>query len=126
MPAASRVFTRYVMLATGVAHLVRPQVYDPLVPDELPGRRALVYASGVTEAATALGAMHPRTRRAAGWIGLATMVGVWPSHLHMLARRERWPKVPTWALWARLPLQGVFCWWIWRDTMAESGSASAR
>ncbi|HET9692572.1 MAG TPA: hypothetical protein VFP61_15595 [Acidimicrobiales bacterium] len=118
MASASRLFTRGGLLATGVAHFALPHVYEPLVPDELPAARALVYASGVAEVATALAAWHPRTRRVGRWLGLATMAGVFPTHLHMLARSQRWPRVPRWAMWGRLPLQAVFCWWIWADTRA--------
>ena len=52
-----------VVLATsGVVHLVRPEVYEGIVPRALPHHRALVYASGVAELLCAAGLLLPATR----------------------------------------------------------------
>ncbi|TPG35273.1 hypothetical protein EAH80_09600 [Mycobacterium hodleri] len=110
------VFTRVGLLITAALHLLRPQIYDDITPDWVPAARLVIYLSGAAEAATALGALHPRTRQAARWLGIATMVGVFPSHVHMLQHAERYPRIPRWALWARLPLQGVFIRLIWTAT----------
>ena len=34
-------------LTSGTLHLVRPQLFEPIVPRSLPSRRGLVLASGV-------------------------------------------------------------------------------
>ena len=56
------------LLATsGVVHLVRPQVFEGMVPHVLPNRRALVYVSGLAELLCAAGVPLIRTAlRAAG------------------------------------------------------------
>ena len=54
-------------IASGTTHLVRPQVFEPIVPRALPARRELVYASGVAELVCAAGLLAPRTRSVAGW-----------------------------------------------------------
>lgn len=110
------VFTRGVLLASAVLHTVRPRTYDTVMPAWVPAPRLVNYAAGAAEAVTALGALHPRTRRYARWLGIATMVGVLPAHLDMLRRPEDFPSLPTWSLWARLPLQAVFIRLIWVDT----------
>lgn len=69
--------------ASGVVHLVRPQVYEPLIPRWLPGAREIVLVSGVAELACAAGMAHPRTRRAAGWSSVALLLGVWPGNVQM-------------------------------------------
>jgi uncharacterized membrane protein len=51
----------------GVLHLVRPTMYDWLVPPELGNRRAWVLASGVVEVGTAALLLAPGTRRLGGW-----------------------------------------------------------
>ena len=58
--------------------------------------------------------LHGRTRRAAGWWLLATLAAVYPANIHMALNPERYPGIPGWALWARLPLQFVAAWWVWR------------
>ena len=40
---------RQCFAASGVVHLVRPEVYEPLMPDWVPAHREIVLASGVAE-----------------------------------------------------------------------------
>lgn len=114
--AAAAVFTRGVLPASAVLHTIRPQTYDAMMPAWVPAPRLVNYAAGAAEAATALGAAHPRTRPYACWLGIATMLAVFPAHLDMLRHPENHPRLPLWGLWARLPLQAVFVRLIWVDT----------
>ena len=87
-----------------------PETYEAIVPDWLPAHRELVYASGVAEIAGGAGILHPRTRRAAGWFSIATLVAVFPANLHMALNPGRYD-VPELGLWLRLPLQALFVVW---------------
>jgi len=69
--------------ASGTLHLVRPQVFETIVPRQLPAPRGLVYASGVAELVCSAGLLHPRTRKAAGWASAALLVAVFPANLQM-------------------------------------------
>ncbi len=93
-------------LASGTVHLVRPQTFEPLMPESLPAHREVIYASGVAELACAAALLHPRTRRLAGWAGAALLVGVFPGNVKMAADavRSGSPAFTALAL-ARLPLQ---------------------
>jgi len=72
------------LLATsGVVHLVRPQVYEGIVPHVLPNRRALVYVSGVAELLCAAGLLLPATRRPAGIASAALLLVVFPANVQM-------------------------------------------
>jgi uncharacterized membrane protein len=105
-----------IFFVTGILHFLLPGVYESIVPDYLPARRALVYASGVAEILGGLGVMNPRTRRLASWLNVATLLGVSPVHIEMALRPENWEhKVPGGrpALYARLPLQGLLMAWAW-------------
>ncbi|YAL82261.1 DoxX family protein [Dermacoccaceae bacterium W4C1] len=68
---------------SGVIHLVRPQVFTPLVPRWLPDARQVVHLSGVAELACAAGLAHPRTRAVAGSASAALLVAVWPGNVQM-------------------------------------------
>jgi uncharacterized membrane protein len=98
----------------GVMHFVIPKVYRRIVPPYIPAPMGIVYASGVAEIAGGAGLMYPRLRRPAGWWLIATLVGVFPANLHMALHPDEFPRVPggATALWARLPLQGVFIAWV--------------
>ena len=52
---------------SGALHLVRPRIYDWLVPPELGPARPWVTGSGVAELGTAALLAVPATRRAGGW-----------------------------------------------------------
>jgi uncharacterized membrane protein len=97
----------------GTMHFVIPKAYESIVPDYLPAHRGLVYASGVAEIVGGLGAMNPRTRRAASWFNIATLIAVFPANLHMALHPERYETVPGGkpALLMRLPGQALFIVW---------------
>ena len=100
----------------GALHFVAPGVYVRIVPRWLPAARTLVYVSGAAELAGAAGLLAPRLREAAGWGLIALLVAVLPANVQML-QTARATGAPAWGqglLWARLPLQAVLIWWVWR------------
>ena len=119
MRKVARFFAGPVMIAAGINHFVNPGFYLKIVPTALPAPEALVYISGVAEVLGALGTMHPRTRRPAGWFLIATLVAVYPANIYMALNPSRFPTIPHWALWARLPLQFLFVYWVWLATLKE-------
>ena len=114
-------FAGPVMTLAGVMHFVKPHWYERIMPPYVPAQRELVYASGVAEIVGALGTMHPRTRRRAGLFLIATLVAVFPANVHMAVNAGDFEDVPGGAasLWARLPLQALFVYWVWRATQRD-------
>ena len=115
-------------VAGGVMHFVRPGTYARLIPPGLPSPIALVVVSGLAEIAGGVGLLMPRTRRPAGWGLIALLVAVFPANVYMAARPDRFTDLglPTWALWLRLPLQGVLIWWVRRVSIEQSGRPGSR
>jgi len=103
-------------LAAGALHFLRPRMYEAIMPRYLPAHRELVYASGVAELAGGAGVLHPKTRRAAGWWLIATLLGVFPANVEMAAHAERFRAIPKPLLFARLPLQVALIAWVWKTT----------
>ena len=99
-------------------HFARPQVYEKIVPPYLPAPLTLVYLSGVAEVAGGAGALVPSAslRRLSGWGLILLLAAVFPANVHMALHPEDVPglRIPRWALWARLPLQPLMMWWVWR------------
>lgn len=118
MPA--RIFTGPGLLLAGLNHFLMPRVYEPLMPDYLPAHRQLIYASGVAEMLTGAGAMVPQTRRYAGWLGVATLIGVFPANVHMAQHPERFPGIPRWTMIVRLPMQLWMIWAVWDTTQRDA------
>lgn len=50
-----------VMLIGGFCHFVKPEIYDPLIPDFLP-KLAINYISGIIEIVLGIGLFIPKTR----------------------------------------------------------------
>src|SRR4051812_49451454 len=77
-----------IFAASGVVHLAKPDVYEPLMPAWVPAHREVIRASGVAELACAAGVGPPR--RAGSPAGAARLSsspcgrGTW-----------RWPRATT-------------------------------
>lgn len=101
-----------VFIFAGIMHFVIPRTYESIVPDWLPARRALVYASGVAEIAGGAALLHERTRRFGSRFSVATLLAVFPANVHMALHPERYP-VPGGrrSLYLRLPFQALFIAW---------------
>ena len=77
------------LAVAGAVHLVRPQVFDDIVPESLPGpSRAWNYGAGVAELAVAATIANPRTRRLGGGLAAVLFVAVFPGNLSQFAQRR--------------------------------------
>ncbi|HEX4310245.1 MAG TPA: DoxX family protein [Acidobacteriaceae bacterium] len=106
--------------ASGVNHFWHESFYTHIMPDHYAHPAALVKLSGMAEILGGLGLLPRATRRFAA-MGIAGMLVVFfDVHLFMLRRAERFPEVPVWVLWARIPLQLVLITWSLRYAGRES------
>jgi uncharacterized membrane protein len=106
-----------VLATSGTLHLVRPRVFEGLIPDALGSPRAWVYGSGVAELACAAAVAIPATRRPGGLATAALFVGVFPGNVKMALDSR--PGARHWSrrrsvAWGRLPLQVPLVAWAWR------------
>ena len=79
----------------GVLHFAKPEPFDGIVPDALPGSaRTYTYVSGVAELAAAALLANPKTRAAGGKFAAALLAAVWPANFNMAWqwRDEPWQK----------------------------------
>ena len=92
------------------------------MPDYLPiSAHDAVAWSGAAEIAGGLAVMPRATRSVARWWLIGVLTAVFPANVHMAVSPEKVPgfeksRIPSWALWARLPLQAVLMLWVWRAT----------
>jgi uncharacterized membrane protein len=107
-------------IAAGALHFVVPKWYEAIVPPYLPSPKALVAMSGIFEVLGGLGVVVPATRRFSGWGLVALLLAVFPANLYMATDSERFRSLaPAWSLYARLPLQFLLIWWIYRACIAS-------
>ncbi len=117
-----RISLGVIFVAAGALHFLVPGSYERIMPPYLPLHRELVYLSGALEILGGLGMFSERTRPAAG-IGLVLLlVAVWPANLQMLLDAYAEHKSSWWLalLWARLPLQVLLIWWVWRASRVRA------
>lgn len=100
-------------LVAGAGHFLLTRVYLGIMPDYLPAHRELVLLSGAAEMAGGLGVLLPPTRRIAAWGLVALLIAVMPANVWMAQHPERYPSIPVWLLWMRLPLQLPLIAWAW-------------
>jgi uncharacterized membrane protein len=109
-------------ICAGVNHFLMPRAYRQIVPPRLHGEAArLVAISGAAEVAGGVGVLLEPTRRAAGVSLIALLAAVFPANLYMARAPERFPRIPRWALYARLALQPLMMWWVWKASRAQCG-----
>jgi uncharacterized membrane protein len=106
----ARVAGAVTFVVAGALHFTHTRAYMSIMPPYLPAHREAVYASGVAEIAGGAGLLHPRTRRAAGWWLIATLIAVFPANVHMALHPDDYPQIPGGraTLLARLPFQLAF------------------
>jgi uncharacterized membrane protein len=107
-------------LVAGTLHFARPRMYVAIMPDALPPKRDLVYASGAAELIGGAAVLHPRTRAAGGWWLIATLIAIFPANVHMALHAQRFRKIPEPLLWLRLPVQALLVTWAWRAAVRPS------
>ncbi len=94
----------------GVLHFVRPELFDAIVPDWMPGsKRSVTLVSGAVEITGALLVAIPRTRRIGGWLCFLTLLGVYPANVQSALDGGLADAAPPFdsalVAWLRLPLQ---------------------
>lgn len=94
----------------GIMHFVKTETFALAMPNYLPEKILLVQLTGVIEILGAVGLLISKTRRAAGICIALFLVCVFPVNLNMALHPEDFHAVPAWALYLRLPIQGVLIW----------------
>jgi uncharacterized membrane protein len=95
----------------GINHFWHPAFYVHIMPDHYAHPKTLVLLSGVAEILGGVGLLVLATRRFAA-AGIVLMLIVFLDvHVFMLTHQARFPDVPVWLLWARIPLQFLLIAW---------------
>ena len=106
---AARYLLAVLMVYVGIAHFRNPKPFIGIVPRLAARAPGTGLISGFFEILGGAGLLVPPTRRAAAWGLIALYVAVFPANVNMALHDVpiEGRHFPTWALWLRLPLQGV-------------------
>jgi len=107
-------------IANGLNHYRAPKFYEAIVPPPFERwKREVNVASGAAELVGGLAVVPNRTRPAARWWLLATLLAIYWANVHMALRPDKFPRIKPALLYARLPVQGLFAWLTWRGTQSR-------
>jgi uncharacterized membrane protein len=110
-------------VGSGINHFWHETFYLHIMPDHYAHPRALVELSGVVEILGGVGLLVPGTRRFSA-VGIALMLVVFfDVHVFMLRHADRFPEVPAWVLWTRIPLQFALIAWALAYALPSSTEA---
>jgi uncharacterized membrane protein len=100
------------MIVAGVAHFVTPLPFVQHLPDVIPMREAVIYASGAVEIALGLALLGAsRWRPFTGLVLAAYLVAVLPGNLYVAVAGVAVDGQPGGIYpWLRLPFQALFIW----------------
>lgn len=108
----ARIGLAIAMAFAGAAHLFMPEPFVQHLPEWVPDRHAIIYASGIMEVALGIALIWP-----AGWrqmVGLALaayLVAVFPANVYVAVESVEVDGQPGGVYpWLRLPFQALFVW----------------
>jgi uncharacterized membrane protein len=103
----------FIFIGSGLMHFAATAAYMKIMPPFLPDPRLLVQVSGAFEMLGGVALLIPATQKSAAWGLVALLVAIVPANVYMAIDHAAWPRIPEWALWARVPLQVPLIWWTW-------------
>mgnify|MGYP006306230575 CR=1 FL=1 len=101
-------------IVAGMAHWFFPRVYRGIMPPWIPAKNALIWISGVAEVSLGLALFIPGLQRIALFGIIAMLATFLPVHVYMVRHASRFPGIPKWLLWVRLPLQLLLMYWAYQ------------
>ena len=122
----SRIVLGLFFILAGINHFRRPRVYEAIMPPYLPRHRLLVALSGYAEVLLGVLVLVPRMQLLARRGLVALLLAVFPANVYMALNPQRYRPIPAWALWLRLPLQGVLIAWVRWSTVARTKHQESR
>jgi uncharacterized membrane protein len=109
---AARVAMAAAMVFSGVSHFADTAAFVQLLPEFVPGRTALILATGVFEILLGVGLLAPRRRREVALILAAYLVAVFPANVYVAVADVPLEGLGGGNPWLRLPFQAVYIGWV--------------
>lgn len=115
---SARIAMTAMLTATGIAHFVYTKGMAIMLPDFVPYRTEIIYATGMIEILAAAGILVPTYQKLTGWLLILFLILVLPANIYSAIKQVNM-KTATFDgegaahLWYRIPLQLFFIGWIY-------------
>lgn len=115
---SARIAMAAMLLFTAIGHFKFVDGMAMMLPEFIPHKIKIVYASGFMEIAAAIGLLMPNYKELTGWLLIAFFILVLPANIHAAFRQVDYQNATlngpgTSYLWFRVPLQLVFILWVY-------------
>lgn len=114
------------MMVAGAAHFLSPLPFVQHIPDWVPAREFIIYATGIIEISLGLGLVTlPSHRRTVGRALALFLLAVFPGNIYVAVADVEVDGLPGGVYpWLRLPFQFVLIAWALWCTMSEADGAT--
>jgi uncharacterized membrane protein len=109
---AARLAMAVAMVFSGVSHFADTAAFVQLLPEFVPGRTALILATGVLEILLGVGLLLPRWRREVALALVAYLVAVFPANVYVAVADVPLEGLGGGNPWLRLPFQAIYIAWL--------------
>ena len=115
---AGRIAMAVMLLFTSIGHFKFAEGMTLMIPEFIPRRREIVYATGFLEIAFAICLLIESLNRTASWLLIVFFVLLIPANINAAIRRlnfetGKYDGQGTSYLWFRIPLQVFFIAWVY-------------
>lgn len=110
-----RIALAAMFLLTGVSHFLQDDGMVKMLPEFVPWRYFIIYATGIIELLFVVGLLIPKYSRFTGILAIAFLVCVFPSNVYAAINSVNYGdngNGPLYLLF-RIPLQVLFIGWTW-------------
>lgn len=113
--------TAFFYIGAGISHFFAVNFLVEIVPDLLPAKEFIIYATGVIEIILGIGLLNPKTRKLSAWLIVAMLVTYLWAHVEMLIKQDyftdllhltEYTETPDVFYYVRIALQFVMIYWI--------------
>jgi uncharacterized membrane protein len=123
--AVGRTSSSVMLLFTGSSHFSSMKDdFVAMLPEPVPKDVRIIYLTGLTEIAGAIGLLIPNTRRAAGMALVVQLAAMFPANVNAALQGIPLRGKPPTALWLRAPMQLLYIAVIWLTAISGPPNAA--
>jgi uncharacterized membrane protein len=115
---AGKLAMSVMLVFTASGHFLFPDGMALMLPESIPFRKEIIYATGVIELAAAVGILIPRFQRLTGWLLIIFFISILPANIYAAMHRVNLQTASYDGkgleyLWFRIPLQILYIEWVY-------------